>query len=101
MTSPDQIAIYTTPDGTAHVRLQLKDEGIDTHFGEPPHRSDMAIAKNYLLEDQARQMRRLATMFLDCAEDQARQMRRLATMFLDYAEDQAERVLKRGEDPVD
>lgn len=25
MTSPDQVAIYTTPDGAAHVRLQLKD----------------------------------------------------------------------------
>ena len=83
LTSPDQNAIYTTPDGTAHVRLQLKDDGIDTYFGKLPHKSDMAIAKNYLLEDQARQMRRLATMFLD------------------YAEDQAERVLKRGEDPVD
>ena len=70
LTSPDQIAIYTTPDGAAHV-------------GELPHKSDMEIAKNYLLEDQARQMRRLATMFLDCAEDQA------------------ERMLKRGEDSVD
>lgn len=26
MTTPDQVAIYTTEDGKAHVRLQLKDD---------------------------------------------------------------------------
>lgn len=80
---------------------RLKNDGVDTHFdellerireirvserqffrkicdvisatwdGELPHKSDMEVAKNYLTEDEARQMRRLTTMFLDYAEDQA------------------------------
>lgn len=45
--------------------------GLTTWEGELPHKSDMEIAKNYLTEDEARQMRRLTTMFLDYAEDQA------------------------------
>lgn len=45
--------------------------GLTSWSGEAPHQGDMHIAKNYLTEDEARQMRRLTTMFLDYAEDQA------------------------------
>lgn len=45
--------------------------GLTTWDGESPHKSDMGIAKNFLTEKEAKEMRRLTTMFLDYAEDQA------------------------------
>ncbi|MEJ4121408.1 RhuM family protein [Corynebacterium macginleyi] len=45
--------------------------GLTTWDGESPHKNDMSIAKNFLTEKEAKEMRRLTTMFLDYAEDQA------------------------------
>lgn len=54
--------------------------GLTSWAGEQPHKGDMNVAKNFLDEDEARQMRRLTSMFLDYAEDQAE---RKKTLLLD------------------
>jgi hypothetical protein len=38
----------------------------------PVRRSDVGIAKNYLSEEEVRELNRVVTMYLDYAEDQAR-----------------------------
>lgn len=45
----------------------------------PIRKADVTVAKNYLSEDELRELERIVTMFLDYAEDQARR-RRAATM---------------------
>lgn len=40
--------------------------------GGPIRRADVAVAKNYLTEDEIRELNRVVTMYLDFAEDQAR-----------------------------
>jgi hypothetical protein len=41
----------------------------------PVRRSDVTVAKNYLTEDELRELNRVVTMYLDYAEDQARRRR--------------------------
>lgn len=48
--------------------------GLTSWSGSPEgriHSSDVTVAKNYLTEDELRQLNRLVTMFLDAAEDRA------------------------------
>lgn len=56
--------------------------GLTSWKGSPSGRirkSDVAIAKNYLSEEELRELNRIVTMYLDYAEDQA-QRRRVMTM---------------------
>ncbi len=43
--------------------------------GGPIRRADVTVAKNYLNEDEIRELNRVVTMYLDFAEDQARRKR--------------------------
>jgi len=43
--------------------------------GGPIRRADVTVAKNYLDEDEIRELNRVVTMYLDFAEDQARRKR--------------------------
>jgi hypothetical protein len=38
-------------------------------------KSDVAVAKNYLAEDEIKALERIVSMYLDCAEDQAARRR--------------------------
>jgi hypothetical protein len=56
--------------------------GLTSWKGSPRgrvHKADVAIAKNYLAEEELRELNRIVTMYLDYAEDQA-QRRRPMTM---------------------
>jgi hypothetical protein len=50
----------------------------------PIRKADVTVAKNYLSEDDLRELERIVTMFLDYAEDQAR--RRRAMTMADWVE---------------
>ncbi len=52
--------------------------------GGPIRRADVTVAKNYLSEEELRELERIVTMFLDYAEDQAR--RRRAMTMADWVE---------------
>ena len=52
--------------------------------GGPIRRADVAVAKNYLSQDELGELERIVTMFLDYAEDQAR--RRRAMSMADWVE---------------
>lgn len=67
----------------AEIIAQRADAG-KPHMGlttwkNAPHgsirKSDVAVAKNYLTEDELRELNRVVTMYLDYAEDQARRRR--------------------------
>src|SRR6056297_722801 len=45
--------------------------GLTTWSGSKVRKKDVAIAKNYLKEDEIKQLNRIVTMYLDYAEDQA------------------------------
>ena len=65
---------------TGHTAAELISEradadrpnmGLTAWKGAKVRQSDIFVAKNYLLEDEIRQLNRLVTMWLDYAEDQA------------------------------
>ena len=45
--------------------------GLTSWAGEKVRKKDIAVAKNYLNEDEIKQLNRIVTMYLDYAEDQA------------------------------
>lgn len=51
--------------------------GLTTWKGAKVRRSDVTVAKNYLKEDEIRQLNRIVTMYLDYAEEQAERRRPL------------------------
>jgi hypothetical protein len=51
--------------------------GLTTWKGSVVRRGDVAIAKNYLKEDEISELNRIVTMFLDFAEDQAKRRRQV------------------------
>ena len=46
--------------------------GLTSFKGEEVRRSDVTVAKNYLVQDEVSELNRVVTMWLDFAEDQAR-----------------------------
>ncbi|MHC9056408.1 virulence RhuM family protein [Pantoea sp. y20] len=46
--------------------------GLTSFKGEEVRRSDVSVAKNYLVKDEVSELNRVVTMWLDFAEDQAR-----------------------------
>ena len=73
---------------TAAEVIQARADAARPHMGlttwksaptGPVRRADVAVAKNYLTEDERRALNRVVTMYLDYAEDQA-QRRRAMTM---------------------
>ena len=51
--------------------------GLTTWKGAKVRRADVTVAKNYLKEDEIRQLNRIVTMYLDYAEEQAERRRPL------------------------
>ena len=49
--------------------------GLTTWKGPKVRKADVAVAKNYLKEDEIRQLNRIVTMYLDYAEEQAERRR--------------------------
>ncbi|MGC9008707.1 MAG: virulence RhuM family protein [Halothiobacillaceae bacterium] len=63
LTAPEIIA--------SRVSHLLPNAGLTSFAGDEVRRSDVTIAKNYLKEDEIRELNRIVTMWLDFAEDQA------------------------------
>ncbi len=55
--------------------------GLTTFQGAQVRKADVAIAKNYLSEDESSTLNRIVVMFLDYAEDQAERRKQV---FLDF-----------------
>jgi hypothetical protein len=59
----------------ARAEASKPNMGLQTWKNAPDgkiRKSDVTIAKNYLSEDELRELNRVVTMYLDYAEDQAR-----------------------------
>ncbi len=57
-----------------HLRANASQShmGLTSFKGEEVHRSDVTVAKNYLVQDEVSELNRVVTMWLDFAEDRAR-----------------------------
>jgi hypothetical protein len=51
--------------------------GLTTWRGDTVRKADVTVAKNYLNEDEIRELNRIVTMWLDFAEDQARRRKQV------------------------
>ena len=67
----------------------LPNMGLTTWKGDAVRKHDVTVAKNYLNEDEIRELNRIVTMWLDFAEDQARRRKQV---FLKDWETKLERV---------
>ena len=55
----------------------LPNMGLTTWKGETVRKQDVTVAKNYLSEEEIRELNRIVTMWLDFAEDQARRRKQV------------------------
>ena len=55
----------------------LPNMGLTTWKGEAVRKQDVTVAKNYLSEEEIRELNRIVTMWLDFAEDQARRRKQV------------------------
>ncbi|MEP6714635.1 MAG: virulence RhuM family protein [Terriglobia bacterium] len=69
MTAPELIA--------ARANAQKANMGLTTWKGSVVRKGDVAVAKNYLHEDEIAELNRIVVMFLDFAEDQARRRKQI------------------------
>jgi Virulence protein len=69
LTAPEIIAQRVTPD--------LRNMGLTSWSGARVIKKDVTIAKNYLKEDEIKELNRIVGMFLDYAEDQARRRKQV------------------------
>lgn len=60
------------------------DMGLTSFKGDEVRKTDVIIAKNYLREDEIKELNRIVTMWLDFAEDQA--LRRKEVFLQNWAE---------------
>lgn len=56
---------------------RLPNMGLTSWKGDAVRKTDVRIAKNYLREDEIRELNRIVTMWLDFAEDQARRRKQV------------------------
>ena len=71
--------------------------GLTTWKGDAVRKHDVTIAKNYLSEDEIRELNRIVTMWLDFAEDQAQRRKQV---FLKDWETKLEEFLRFNERAV-
>jgi len=69
LTAPEIIAQRVNPD--------LRNMGLTSWSGARVIKKDVTIAKNYLKEDEIKELNRIVGMFLDYAEDQARRRKQV------------------------
>ncbi|MBD9661768.1 virulence RhuM family protein [Pantoea sp. PNT03] len=62
-----------------HLRANASQShmGLTSFKGEEVRRSDVTVAKNYLVQDEVSELNRVVTMWLDFAEDQARRRQQI------------------------
>ena len=71
----------------------LPNMGLTTWKGDTVRKHDVTVAKNYLSEEEIRELNRIVTMWLDFAEDQARRRKQV---FLKNWETKLEEFLPRS-----
>jgi len=69
LTAPELIA--------ARANANEPNMGLKTWQGGAVRKSDVTVAKNYLLEEEITELNRIVVMFLDFAEDQARRRKQI------------------------
>jgi hypothetical protein len=68
----------------SRVDASKPDMGLTSYKGDEVRKADVTIAKNYLHEDEIKELNRIVNMWLDFAEDQA--LRRKQVFLQDWAE---------------
>ncbi|EFA1207037.1 virulence RhuM family protein [Vibrio vulnificus] len=68
----------------SRVDASKPDMGLTSYKGDEVRKTDVTIAKNYLREDEIKELNRIVNMWLDFAEDQA--MRRKQVFLKDWAD---------------
>lgn len=68
----------------SRVDASKPDMGLTSYKGDEVRKTDVTIAKNYLYEDEIKELNRIVNMWLDFAEDQA--LRRKQVFLQDWAE---------------
>ncbi|HHQ4765645.1 virulence RhuM family protein [Aeromonas veronii] len=68
----------------SRVDASKPDMGLTSYKGDEVRKTDVTIAKNYLREDEVKELNRIVNMWLDFAEDQA--LRRKQVFLKDWAE---------------
>ncbi|OFI85661.1 MULTISPECIES: virulence RhuM family protein [Gammaproteobacteria] len=68
----------------SRVDASKPDMGLTSYKGDEVRKTDVTIAKNYLREDEIKELNRIVNMWLDFAEDQA--MRRKQVFLQDWAD---------------
>ncbi|MCZ0749283.1 virulence RhuM family protein [Vibrio parahaemolyticus] len=69
---------------TSRVDANKPDMGLTSYKGDEVRKTDVTIAKNYLREDEIKELNRIVNMWLDFAEDQA--LRRKQVFLQDWAD---------------
>lgn len=68
----------------SRVDASKPDMGLTSYKGDEVRKTDVTIAKNYLREDEIKELNRIVNMWLDFAEDQA--IRRKQVFLQDWAD---------------
>ncbi|MDF5346485.1 RhuM family protein, partial [Vibrio parahaemolyticus] len=68
----------------SRVDASKTDMGLTSYKGDEVRKTDVTIAKNYLREDEIKELNRIVNMWLDFAEDQA--LRRKQVFLQDWAD---------------
>lgn len=68
----------------SRVDVSKPDMGLTSYKGDEVRKTDVTIAKNYLHEDEIKELNRIVNMWLDYAEDQA--LRRKQVFLQDWAD---------------
>lgn len=69
---------------SSRVDANKPDMGLTSYKGDEVRKTDVTVAKNYLLEDEIKELNRIVNMWLDFAEDQA--LRRKQVFLQDWAD---------------
>lgn len=68
----------------SRVDASKPDMGLTSYKGDEVRKTDVTVAKNYLREDEIKELNRIVNMWLDFAEDQA--LRRKQVFLQDWAD---------------
>lgn len=69
---------------SSRVDVSKPDMGLTSYKGDEVRKTDVTVAKNYLREDEIKELNRIVNMWLDFAEDQA--LRRKQVFLQDWAD---------------
>ncbi|MGQ7458467.1 RhuM family protein, partial [Streptococcus suis] len=69
-----EFSLQDSRDGSliaSRVDASKPDMGLTSYKGDEVRKTDVTVAKNYLREDEIKELNRIVNMWLDFAEDQA------------------------------